>query len=179
MYSSFPAASITAPAFGAPTFGGSSTGYPSTAYATPGSAGPFAPAAPLASSSVYPSTVGAYAPMAPAMYTSPATVAPTPSMYAPLQTFAAPSIPRAEPTITEYQPGVGQEPIASVLEGIYQKVDIVGNQLCAFAAELEELKVEISNCNTNTERDIRSKLQNANDEIYQLRNQLSEVAARN
>ena len=43
------------------------------------------------------------------------------------------------------------------------------NQLCAFAAELEELKVEISNTNNFLDRELRTQLQQANDEIYRLR----------
>lgn len=69
---------------------------------------------------------------------------------------------------------VPKEKVDVVLEGAFQKIDLVGNQLCAFAAELEELKAEISNSNTFLDRELRTNLQQANDEIYRLRNQLSE-----
>jgi len=77
-------------------------------------------------------------------------------------------MPAPEPT------PAAKEKVDVVLEGCFQKIDLVGNQLCAFAAELEELKAEMSNSNTVLDRELRTHLQQANDEIYRLRNQLSE-----
>jgi septal ring factor EnvC (AmiA/AmiB activator) len=71
-----------------------------------------------------------------------------------------------------------KERVDVVLEGVFQKVDLVGNQLCAFAAELEELKAEVANSNSFLDRELRTQLQQANDEIYRLRNQLSEYTDR-
>eukprot|EP00995_Heteronema_vittatum_P007170 NODE_2308_length_803_cov_503.035809_g1601_i0.p1 GENE.NODE_2308_length_803_cov_503.035809_g1601_i0~~NODE_2308_length_803_cov_503.035809_g1601_i0.p1 ORF type:complete len:148 (+),score=57.71 NODE_2308_length_803_cov_503.035809_g1601_i0:44-445(+) len=94
--------------------------------------------------------------------------------------FTAPSMlptPQPVPQTPHYVAPTGEK-VDIVLENIYQKVDIVGTQLCAFAAEIEELKAEVTNANTLCERELRNRLQQANDEIYQLRNQLSECTDR-
>ncbi len=52
------------------------------------------------------------------------------------------------------------------------------NQLRAAASELEEIRAEILTANNLCDSELRSQLQQANDEIYKLRNQLSECAER-
>lgn len=55
------------------------------------------------------------------------------------------------------------------------RIDFSGAQLCAFAAELEEIKAEVVNANNMCDNELRAQLQQGNDEIYRLRNQLSEL----
>lgn len=99
--------------------------------------------------------------------------------------FGIPSMPArpaypAYPAFTPPAPAPAPEKVKVdvVLESGFQKIDLVGNQLCAFAAELEELKVEVTNCNNQLDRELRTQLQQSNDEIYRLRNQLSEYTDR-
>jgi len=95
-------------------------------------------------------------------------------------TFPFSSVPTYAPVAYPVEPPPAPEKvnIDIVLEATYQKIDLVGNQLCAFAAELEELKVEVANTNNFLDRELRTQLQQANDEIYRLRNQLSEYTDR-
>jgi len=68
--------------------------------------------------------------------------------------------------------------VEKLLEQAYARLDTLGNQLRAAASELEEIRAEILTANNLCDSELRSQLQQANDEIYKLRNQLSEYAER-
>eukprot|EP00998_Keelungia_sp_KM082_P010896 NODE_7111_length_605_cov_3.600418_g7088_i0.p1 GENE.NODE_7111_length_605_cov_3.600418_g7088_i0~~NODE_7111_length_605_cov_3.600418_g7088_i0.p1 ORF type:complete len:165 (+),score=45.16 NODE_7111_length_605_cov_3.600418_g7088_i0:70-564(+) len=70
------------------------------------------------------------------------------------------------------------ERVEKLLELCFTKMEGLGNQLRQAAAELEELRAEVVTANNICDSELRSQLQQANDEIYKLREQLSEAAER-
>mmetsp|Transcript_116283 Transcript_116283/g.163454 ORF Transcript_116283/g.163454 Transcript_116283/m.163454 type:complete len:116 (+) Transcript_116283:33-380(+) len=80
--------------------------------------------------------------------------------------------PMMQPVVVSEENSVRVE---KVMADALAQIDFTGAQLCAFAAELEEIKAEVVNANNLCDNELRCQLQQGNDEIYRLRNQLSEL----
>jgi len=102
--------------------------------------------------------------------------APAPPPAAPPAPPAAPVLP--QPPEPEAKLSMTPDRVEKLLEQAYARLDTLGNQLRAAASELEEIRAEILTANNLCDSELRSQLQQANDEIYKLRNQLSEYAER-
>eukprot|EP00667_Euglena_gracilis_P026759 EG_transcript_32527 len=119
-------------------------------------------------------------------------VIPGPQAQYPLSTLptlplvpAAPPAPPVEPAGELPKPpeesaklSITPDRVEKLLEQAYGRLDTLGNQLRAAASELEEIRAEILTANNLCDSELRTQLQQANDEIYRLRNQLSECAER-
>eukprot|EP00996_Jenningsia_fusiforme_P005742 NODE_6786_length_536_cov_88.716632_g6361_i0.p1 GENE.NODE_6786_length_536_cov_88.716632_g6361_i0~~NODE_6786_length_536_cov_88.716632_g6361_i0.p1 ORF type:complete len:159 (+),score=35.65 NODE_6786_length_536_cov_88.716632_g6361_i0:60-479(+) len=89
----------------------------------------------------------------------------------PAQALPTPPGPDAKLSITP-------ERVERLLEIAFGKLDALGNQLRTSAQELEEVRAEILTANNLCDSELRGQLQQANDEIYRLRNYLGECAER-
>eukprot|EP00668_Euglena_longa_P048053 GGOE01065107.1.p1 GENE.GGOE01065107.1~~GGOE01065107.1.p1 ORF type:complete len:161 (-),score=13.61 GGOE01065107.1:182-664(-) len=110
-------------------------------------------------------------------------VATVPTQYqlATLPPVAAPEPSQAElpkPPEEAAKLSITPDRVEKLLEQAYGRLDTLGNQLRAAASELEEIRAEILTANNLCDSELRTQLQQANDEIYRLRNQLSECAER-
>eukprot|EP00670_Eutreptiella_braarudii_P005606 CAMPEP_0174286006 /NCGR_PEP_ID=MMETSP0809-20121228/10351_1 /TAXON_ID=73025 ORGANISM="Eutreptiella gymnastica-like, Strain CCMP1594" /NCGR_SAMPLE_ID=MMETSP0809 /ASSEMBLY_ACC=CAM_ASM_000658 /LENGTH=139 /DNA_ID=CAMNT_0015381919 /DNA_START=35 /DNA_END=454 /DNA_ORIENTATION=- len=104
-------------------------------------------------------------PMVPAVQTPPAP--------APAPAVELPEPPKGTPKLS-----VTPDRVEKLLEQAYARLETLGNQLRAAASELEEIRAEILTANNLCDSELRSQLQQANDEIYKLRNSLAECAER-
>eukprot|EP00995_Heteronema_vittatum_P007848 NODE_3004_length_716_cov_495.077961_g2121_i0.p1 GENE.NODE_3004_length_716_cov_495.077961_g2121_i0~~NODE_3004_length_716_cov_495.077961_g2121_i0.p1 ORF type:complete len:143 (+),score=43.09 NODE_3004_length_716_cov_495.077961_g2121_i0:75-503(+) len=86
--------------------------------------------------------------------------------------------PPPQPPVTDTKLSVTPDRVEKLLELAYTKLENLGTQLRAAAQELEEIRAEILTANNLCDSELRSQLQSANDEIYKLRNQLTEAAER-
>jgi archaellum component FlaC len=97
----------------------------------------------------------------------------TPPAPAPAPAVELPEPPKGTPKLS-----VTPDRVEKLLEQAYARLETLGNQLRAAASELEEIRAEILTANNLCDSELRSQLQQANDEIYKLRNSLAECAER-
>eukprot|EP01004_Peranema_trichophorum_P009030 NODE_7773_length_743_cov_59.174194_g7159_i0.p1 GENE.NODE_7773_length_743_cov_59.174194_g7159_i0~~NODE_7773_length_743_cov_59.174194_g7159_i0.p1 ORF type:complete len:181 (-),score=36.75 NODE_7773_length_743_cov_59.174194_g7159_i0:146-688(-) len=104
----------------------------------------------------------------------------TPPTYT--QSTVVPSVQRLPPppTLGPNEPKLSVTPdrVEKLLETAFTRLENLGTQLRASAQELEEIRAEVLTANNLCDSELRQQLQQANDEIYRLRNQLSEFAER-
>ena len=90
----------------------------------------------------------------------------------------APAVKLPDPPKVTEKLSVTPDRVEKLLEQAYARLETLGNQLRAAASELEEIRAEILTANNLCDSELRSQLQQANDEIYKLRNSLAECAER-
>eukprot|EP01001_Neometanema_parovale_P013057 NODE_9413_length_643_cov_197.105769_g9147_i0.p1 GENE.NODE_9413_length_643_cov_197.105769_g9147_i0~~NODE_9413_length_643_cov_197.105769_g9147_i0.p1 ORF type:complete len:155 (-),score=54.03 NODE_9413_length_643_cov_197.105769_g9147_i0:178-582(-) len=111
---------------------------------------------------------------------------PSYAAYATPVSYAAPSynygamveVRHTNPPAVQTKLNVTPDRVEKLLENAYSKLEVLGTQLRSAAQELEDIRNEIMTANNLCDSELRSQLQQANDEIFKLRNQLSEAAER-